>query len=295
MKKLKKIISRKTIFLFLCLILQAELFAFDWPQEETFSDSFYSYFGQLRGGTISTSLIFRDSSDVKASEDAEILAILSEHTNDFGWFESTLGNTVILLHNDNISTVYANLDENSIPQILDEKDSVKKGEKIGTSANSGWQEGTSCLEFQVLDTKNHNAINPRILMPRIGKELPLFAKNVYLVDAKEKEFILGRDKIIHSGSYRIYCDRQEIAVPYKTTISINGVVYESLSYDTLSERNGKLCVQGNNFYQVMDLYPDNKRQFLGQINLTSGKHSLSATLFNILGTTQTSRFAVDVQ
>ena len=294
MKRIKNLLSKKNLFLFLSAVLAGNAFAFDWPQEETFSDSFYSYFGQLRGGTISSSLIFKDSSDVKASEDAEILAVLDEHTDDFGWFESTLGNAVILLHNDNISTVYANLDEDSIPQDFDEKDSVKKGEKIGKSANSGWQEGTSCLEFQVLDTKNHNAINPRILMPRIGKELPLFAKNIYLVDSKGKKFVLGRDKVIHSGTYSIYCDRQEIAVPYKTSISINGIVYESLSYDTLSEKNGKLCVQGNKFYQVEEVYPDKKIQFLGQINLTHGKHSLSAALFNILGTAETSRYAVDV-
>lgn len=33
--------------------------SFDWPQEEVIqSDQFYSYFGQLRGDTISNSLIF---------------------------------------------------------------------------------------------------------------------------------------------------------------------------------------------------------------------------------------------
>ena len=49
----------KKIFIFCLQILSFYTFAFEWPQEEKIlSDSFYSYFGQLRGNTISSSLIF---------------------------------------------------------------------------------------------------------------------------------------------------------------------------------------------------------------------------------------------
>ena len=48
----------KKIFIFCLQILSFYTFAFEWPQEEKIlSDSFYSYFGQLRGNTISSSII----------------------------------------------------------------------------------------------------------------------------------------------------------------------------------------------------------------------------------------------
>ncbi|MBP5753074.1 MAG: hypothetical protein J6W60_09490, partial [Treponema sp.] len=83
-------------------------FAFDWPQDKVSSDDFFSYFAQLRGGAFETSLIFRDNSTVKAAETGKIAAIITEHNNDMGWFESTLGNAVVLVHDDAFSTVYGN-------------------------------------------------------------------------------------------------------------------------------------------------------------------------------------------
>ena len=57
---------KKIIFGFSALltISTLSLFAFDWPQNEILSDSFYSYFAQFRGGTIGTSLIFSESEEV---------------------------------------------------------------------------------------------------------------------------------------------------------------------------------------------------------------------------------------
>lgn len=285
----------KKIAVFLAsLCFSCSLFAFDWPQEETQADSFYSYFGQLRGSTISSSLIFTDSSDIKSCEDGKVLAVITEHTDDFAWFESPLGNAVILAHSDNISSVYGNIDESSISEELLSSTEIKKGTYLGTSGNSGWQEGTSCLEFQLLDTKNSNAINPRILMPRIGRELELFIRNVILIDKKGNSYSLNTQKNIPAGTYYIYRERQEVAVPYRTSISLNGIAYENISYDTLNARNGKLCAHGNEDYSVEILYPDTEKQLLGQVTLTRGRLSLSIAVINILGALRQVNFALDV-
>src|SRR5574344_2361785 len=163
-------------------LLATPAFAFDWPQAETASDTFYSYFGQLRGGTIESSLIFKDSSPVKSVDDGTIIALISEHEDDYGWFESTLGNAVLVTHENEIVTVYGNLDSDTIPATIARTDTVKTGTALGESGNSGWQEGQSCLEFEILDIKTHSAINPRILMPRIGNELELSINDISLVD-----------------------------------------------------------------------------------------------------------------
>ena len=53
---------KKLLFLFLTLAGSLAAFSFDWPQKEIASNSFHSYFGQLRGGTLGNSIVFKESS-----------------------------------------------------------------------------------------------------------------------------------------------------------------------------------------------------------------------------------------
>ena len=269
------------------------LFAFDWPQNEILSDSFFSYFAQLRGGTIGTSLVFSESKEVKAADDGHILAIISEHDED-ELFESTLGNAAILAHKDSLVTVYANLDAENLPSLY-KMTEVKTGTSFGTTGTSSWQEGEGCLEFQVLDIKNRTYVNPRILMPRIGKELQLTIKDVVAVSKKGTVYDLGTVKTMPSGVYQLYREKQEIAMPYKTTVFINGAVAETLTYDTLSENNGKICVSGKKNYDVGIMYPNENQQFLGEVTFTKGKDSIMIVAADILGKEKQIVYTVEVR
>ena len=269
-------------------------YAFDWPQEKTSSDSFFSYFGQLRGGTLESSVIFRDPSEVKAAENGHIMAVIKEHNNDFGWFESTLGNAVLIAHDDGFATVYGNLDEESFSENLSEIDVVSTGDVLGESGNSGWQEGQSCLEFQVIDVNKGNVINPRNFMPRMGSELPLEIGNVTMDDESGATHYLALEKYMKAGKYKIYHPRQEVAVPYKTVILLNGATVESISFDTMHETGGRLCISGNNYYPVEVIYPDEKRQLLGTVQLLKGHNKLTITISDILGSAHTVNYELDV-
>ncbi len=285
---MKKILAT-SFFCLSSLILSA----FDWPQKEILSDSFYSYFGQLRGNTISSSLIFSESGLVKSCNSGRILAVISEHSEgDF--FESTLGNAVILSHDDNMLTVYANLDGSNVDELL-KTDSVASGMTLGNVGTSGWQEGEGCLEFQVVDTKNCNFINPRVLMPRIGNELDLSIKNVTAVSRAGTSFNLGTQKTLTSGVYSLYKERQDTAVPYKTDVFINGASVESISYDTIVEKNGKLCLKGKKFYPVESVYPDDNRQLLGEITIPRGKDEITIVISDILGKERFITYTIDVR
>lgn len=290
---MKKIL---TIAFFAAGLCTAGIFAdfssFDWPQKETASDSFYSYFGQLRGGTISTSLIFNDISEVKAVQEGKVVLTVREHTNDLGWFESTLGNAFLISHEDSLTGVYANLDGASLKK--ESPDTVETGTYLAQSGNSGWQEGLSCLEFQVLDLKNANAVNPRIPMPRTGNELALYATNISLKDEKGIYHNPLTEKRLASGTYCIYKDRQKTAVPAKTTVSVNGAAVEHINFDTLSENNGHLTTNGAKNYSVEELYPDDKKELLAKIPLTPGKNSIGITLTNILKESKSYYFTLDI-
>ena len=51
------------------LLITSFAFSFDWPQADVTKDSFNSYFGQNRGGILSTSIIFSEPEEVRAAED----------------------------------------------------------------------------------------------------------------------------------------------------------------------------------------------------------------------------------
>ena len=288
---MKKLIF--TTLAILSTLAGSAIFAFDWPQNEIMSDSFYSYFAQLRGGTIGTSLVFSESQEVKAADDGTILAIISEHDED-ELFESTLGNAVILAHKDSLITVYANLNEENMDSLYGLSE-VKTGTSFGETGTSSWQKGEGCLEFQVLDTKNRTYVNPRILMPRVGKELPLAIKNVVAVSKKGISYDLGTVKILPSGIYQFYRERQDIAMPYKTTIYINGAIADDITYDTLSEKNGRISVSGKKNYDVSIMYPDDTRAFLGEVTLPKGKNSINIVAADILGKEIQVTYTVDAR
>lgn len=268
-----------------CILLISSIaFSFDWPQEKVVqSDQFYSYFGQLRGETISNSLIFSEISDVKAADDGYLTVIINEYSDHTDFFPSTLGNAVILSHTDNLLTVYGNIDSESILKEAFNENSIKCGETFGTSGNSAWQQGHSSLEFQVIDTKNNTSINPRLLMPRVGKELPLFYNEIYLQGKNGRQYNVMNQNILPSGIYKVYKKRQAVAVPYRTRVAINGTVVDQISYDLLRQDDNQICVSGRKNYSKSILYPNNDLQLLGEATLTPGKNALQLTITDILG------------
>jgi hypothetical protein len=286
---------KKGIFIFTAIFsAAAEISAFDWPQKETESDSFFSYFGQLRGGTISSSLIFRDNSDIKSADAGEVIAVISSHDDEFGWFESALGNSVIVSHKDGLSTVYSNLDDDSIPQAIYENQKIESGTFLGTSGNSGWQEGQSCLEFKVFDAKNNSAVNPRILMPKIGRELPLSSGTITLFDKNGLPHNLLNERRLPAGTYSVYRTRQEVAVPYKTLVAVNGATVENITYDILKENDGKIGVNGNTHYSVEEIYPDDSHQLVGVVELNKGANTISVTVVNILNSAASISYKLEI-
>lgn len=293
-----KITNRKAAILSLAVLASFSItlaFAFEWPQKDTSYSSFYSFFGQLRGGTIESSLIFKDSAPVTSAEEGTVACIISEHDSDMGWFESTLGNAVILGHEDQILTVYANLEGSTVPEFTEENSAIHTGDYLGESGNSGWQQGRSCLEFMVIDTKNDTAVNPRILMPRVGRGPTITMGQITLDNKKGTVFDLRETKHVSAGVYTIYKTRQEGAVPFKTNVSINGASIETISFDSLKEVDGRLCATGNSNYSADTLYPDEERLFLAQAMLTPGKNIISISVTDILGNTKTERFSIEVE
>lgn len=268
--------------------------AFDWPLPETSPETVASGFGQLRGGTISTSVIYKEDAEVRSSDDGVVIAVIDDQSEAFGWFESSLGTAAIISHSDGLSTVYGNLNSNSLHETLGETERIKAYGKIATSGNSAWQENSNGLEFKVFDKKNLAAVNPKILMPRVIKEPHLEAGTVYLMDKNGNFRNINAEKRVASGTYFVYKTRHTKVIPYKTIVAVNGETAETIVYDTIRENNGKLGLTGNSLYTLQEIYPEDDKQLLAKVQLTKGQSTLTVTLVNIQENSTMLNYKLDI-
>jgi len=274
---------KKTLFTIAFLSTVLSVFAFDWPQANVTKDSFNSYFGQNRGGILSTSIIFSEPEEVKAAEDGYVIAVLTDNADDSDFFPSTLGTAVILSHSDDLLSVYANLDAQTLTLKNQNERTIDAGAIIASSGNSGFQDNHGNLEFQIIDAKNKSAINPKVLMPRAEEEIPLSLSGI-MIGSKNNDFYdINLYKTYNSGLYKVYFKRNPIASPYKTSVSINGVIVDQLSYDMITQENNKLCIIGKKKYTDSDIFPNDDLQLLGEAMFTPGRATLGLTISDTLG------------
>lgn len=289
-----KTIQKLTIFTLILLSVMIPVFTFEWPQDNIEPKKFFSFFGQKRAETISNSLIFSESETAKVCDNGQIAVIISEHEDGFNWFESTLGNAVVVAHEDSLSTVYANLDQDNFNKTLFNSTTVSTGTELSTTGNSAWQEQESFLEFQIIDTRNHNYINPLILMPRIGKEESLTLTDIKLQNKFGKFYDLDSQKNIPAGVYKVFRKKQNLAVPYKTTLFVNGAETEKITFDTLKISDNNLAVEGRKFYTINELYIENDLMLMGELYLPHGKDTISLIVTDFSGNEKSKIFNLTV-
>ena len=285
---------RKSACIVISFFMIFQAAAFDWPQDEVTKDSYTSYFGQNRGDILSTSVIFSEPAEIKAAEKGYILAILTENLDDSEFFPSTLGTAVILAHDDNLLSVYGNIDKDSLTLNETEK-TVDAGAIIGQSGNTGYQKNNGNLEFQIVDAKNKSAINPKVLMPRSESEIPLSLSGI-VIQSKNKDFYdINTYKTFNSGLYKVYFKRNPIAAPYKTSISINGLIVDQISYDTITQENNKLCIIGKKKYTSNDVFPEENLQLIGEAMFTPGRATLGLVITDLLGNVKQLNYSIIIK
>ncbi len=295
---------KKTLFSACLLFSTLSLQAFEWPVKNINTESFKSYFAQNRGKTLSTSLIIQVLPEkekeeqfipeVNTCDEGKILVILSDLKDENDFFPSTLGQAVIITHNDNMLSVYGNL-EPSVENKFDDGPYIKTGTNIGTVSNSGWTETTNSLEFKVIDTKKKIAVNPRILLPRVEKEKS-FAPSEIVVENKDgKRFDLNTNRSFLSGNYRFYQKRNESMTPLKSSIIINGELFDELNFEEIFQKENQIFISSNSKkYSTTEIYPDQKLLFIGEARISKGKSVITFENTSLLEEKRIANYAVNI-
>lgn len=286
---------KKTACFILTLITAVSLSAFDWPQQLSEErNNFSQYFGQSRNEAFINSLIFENPDTITAADDGIHLITLDAGLADFGWFQSTLGNAVILEHSNNMMTVYGNLEE-----VYTEGDdvNVSKGTEIGVSGFSGWQKGKNCLEFQVIDRDRNTIINPFVLMSQTTLKHNMTITSPAAFNRQEQKTAIANGVRVQAGVYKLYIDRQKSGMTYQTSVSINGALVETITYDVLIQNENRLCFTGkrnNVSYSYEDIYPDENRQLVAEVIFSKGVNTVTIGVRDIFGNEKSATYRVEV-
>lgn len=286
---------KKYIYCALALfaILGQALFSFGWPVKNLETEKMVPSFARNRKNKFNISLTFPNAQKAVAADNGKIIAVITEHQNDGDWFDSPLGNAVIISHNDDLISVYANLDEQSALN-LQEKFQVSDGQELGDIASSAWSESPDegSMEFQIADTKAKTYINPLILMPRSIKPPRIYLDGVTIENQFGRAYNLATLRSIPAGQYTLYKKRQANISPHKTRVYVNGTEMERINKEVLKWQDGKIYIVGNRNYTSEQFYSSDENELLGHVLLPHGVNTITITASDILENSVTANYMI---
>lgn len=268
-------------------------YAFEWPVE---NPSLLRLFAQKDEASVSQSLVFKEVDAVRASGYGKHI-ISIEKKNSRRFFPSTLGNALIFIDDEGLQSVYANLSDTDL---FTSRKETESGSIIGHAGNSAWTEEKSLI-FQVADVRNNVLINPLLFMPEIEEKIQPQIKNTVLIGTDNQPINLENIKKIKQGSYNLYSSVYDFIekdgpglVPFRITVSINGMNIADLPFEVLSS-DGKSLYLKNKETSLSLLYQKDGAIHLGKINLPSGKIELIITAFDKSGNEKSASFIFQVE
>jgi hypothetical protein len=250
-------------------------------------------FAENRGSSFANGFVFSTSEEIKSSEDGIVLVHLNPENSYYENFSSTLENAVILAHHDKMLSVYSGFEQVNQDIFSDE---ISAGTVLGSVNKKSDTEITEesitakkiplpkkDFEFQIIDTKNTVVINPFLLLSKLEKTSPVFPGKIFVVNKKGTEINLEERKSFASGIYSIYREYSAGRMPLKTSVFVNGEETSTINFDTILYKNSRICVSGKDFYPIEKIYPNNSRQFLGEIEIKRGKNLITVVVTDSLG------------
>ena len=286
----------KLIFCIIFLFSSTFLMAFEWPVNMSSTETtIKTNFAENRGSSFANGFVFSTSEEIISSEDGVVLVHLNPENSYYENFSSTLDNALILAHQDKMISVYSGFEQVNQDIFSGE---ISSGTVLG-SVNKKSETDISVentnpnakkiplpkkdFEFQLIDTKNTVVINPFLLLSRLEKTSPVFPGKIFVVNKKGSEINLEERKTFASGIYSIYRENTSSRMPLKTSVFVNGEETSTINYDTLLYKNSRICVSGKDFYSIEKIYPNSKRQFLGDIEVSRGKNLITVVVTDSLG------------
>lgn len=269
------------------------LTALEWPVSEV---NPVSFFGQRSDGIIERGIKFEKADSVRSAGYGKVLLTLEQNSNMSG-FPGTLGNAVIIAHDDGLITIYgnlANLDQ------LSERVQIESQEILASPGNSGWGKPQNVF-FQVVDSLKKTVLNPLLLLPSLKDTHGPSIREVIVLSSNNQISVLGSVKFVRQGKYRIYADITDtidksasMLSPFRISVLVNGKEYLTIPFELMQENQGRLFLSSAEYYWET-LYADPARMYLGDLSLTRGRSDISIIARDMAGNERSVLFGIQVE
>lgn len=269
------------------------LSALEWPVLEIKP---LRFFGQSIQNHIERGIVLDHEGIIRASDDGMVLITLEE-SKGMHSFPNALGNAVLLYHEDDLITIYANL--SSLDRI-EEKVRVDSGSIIADSVSSGWGKQNS-FNFIVVDKKMKKILNPQMLLPPLkDTKLPVI-KNISVISSQTKQnYALNTVKNLKQGKWQFYAEITDTIdsgpteyAPFRVSTIINGKEVSTIAYEVLEEKGGVLMLQ-TAFTMASPLQREPNTIYIGEIELSRGRSDIIFIASDISGNERTLSYRLQI-
>lgn len=291
--RLSRVIIRLALACAFLVLFQSTVHALEWPVSPAIPSLF---FGERDGNVVSRGLVFPATDTIRSAGAGTVLITLSENRNLSG-FPGTLGNAVVLVHDEDLATVYGNLA--SLDRI-EGKDSVDSQTVFGPAGNGGWGPPGE-TRFEVLDLAKKTILNPLLLLPALRDTKAPRISDIVAVSAGNQTYTLGSSKYLKQGDYRIYANvadqldssRADLA-PFRITVLVNGKERIAMPFEILKAENGAVFLSKAEF-TAENLYADTNRTYLGTVTFVRGQTDIAVIARDIADNERSAQFSLIIE
>jgi len=264
------------------LLWGASLAAMDWPLPDA---AMVRNFGFNDRGRPELGTVFEGGGVICAAEEGEV--IFSSSGKDLASrLPSPLGAWTAIDHGDGLISVYGRYNDESGDRQFSR---VGRGVPIATAGRSGWSRRDG-FYFMLYDRKERRWVNASMVITPFPDTVPPQIMGIHLRNADGRLFEGAQLRSVNQGRYSIIVntlDNREAGgrtlAPHRIVCSVNGEEAGSLSFETISARDGVLTVNRNGLIPALRVYSGHPGFEAGEVNLSRGQAILEIIVQDIAG------------
>jgi hypothetical protein len=281
--KFKILVSAVFILLILSGFVADNMDAMSWPHENA---ALVRNFASNDRGRPILGMVFSGSTPVLAAEKGEV--IFTRGNDDvFSRLPSPLGAWSAVDHSDGLISIYSRYsdappaEDAPLPSLQ-----VERQQPIAVSGISGWA-AQNGFYFQVFDRRERRWINPAmIITPQTEWRLP----QILSVDIRNSQGAIVPTWGLSQGQYTIIVNTTAAGAPWGTNFapqriicSVNGAEAGTLSFESISARDGTLMIYRNGLNPVRQIYSTFPSYEAANVFLSRGQANLEIIVQDVAG------------
>jgi hypothetical protein len=258
------------------------LSAMDWPLPDA---DMVRNFGFNDRGRPALGTTFEGEGVICAAEEGEVI-FSSSGKELASRLPSPLGAWTAVDHGDGLVSVYGRYNDEDKPRQFAR---VGRGVPIATAGSSGWSRRDG-FYFVLYDRKERRWVNASMVITPFPDTVPPQILGIQLRNTDGRLFEGTQLRNVSQGRYSIMIntvDNREGRVmplaPHRIVCSVNGEEAGSLSFETISARDGVLMVNRNGLVPAPRVYSGFPGFEAGEVNLSRGQAILEIIVQDIAG------------